>query len=73
MAEAGYIGGDALKEDIDDLIKNLQIETLKCDYEEALTALREAESNNDEPLVSKQLKMCKKLSEKLHILISTNA
>ena len=73
MAEAGYIGGDALKEDINDLIKNLQIETLKRDYEEALTALREAESNNDEPLVSKQLKMCKKLSEKLHILISSNA
>jgi len=73
MAEADYIGGDALKEDIDDLVKNLQIETLKGDYEKALVALREAESNKLEALVSKQLKRCKKLSEKLHTLISSNS
>ena len=40
MAEAGYIEEDALREDIDELTQNLQTETLKREYEEALQGRR---------------------------------
>jgi len=72
MTEVGYSAEDALENDINELINNLEVEKLKRIYNETLQELRVAESCGDETVVSEKLSACKELSEKLNILQSQN-
>lgn len=63
--EAGYENDDRLKRDVDDLLFELRKEYLQDDYRRALSELREAEREEDQQNIKKNLAKCKELAETL--------